>query len=52
MSAMGRERTPKLDWIADADGRGHHAAMVQVARLGWQASDMLNLSAEIRGQSD
>ena len=39
--------TPEVDWAADADGRGHHAAMVQVASLGWQASNTLNLSAEI-----
>ena len=34
---------------ADADGHGHHAAMAQVASLGWQASDKLNLSAEFWG---
>ena len=44
--------TPELDWTADAGGRGHHAAMVQVASLGWQASDRLNLSAEIWGAWD
>ena len=44
--------TPEVDWAADGDGRGHHAAMAQVASLGWQASDKLNLSAEIWGQWD
>jgi len=44
--------TPELDWVADADGRGHHAAMVQVASLGWQVSPKLNLSGEIWGQWD
>jgi len=44
--------TPELDWAADADGRGHHAAMVQVVSLGWQASDKLNLSGELWGQWD
>lgn len=44
--------TPEVDWAADADGHGHHAAMVQVASLGWQANDKLNLSAEIWGQWD
>jgi hypothetical protein len=39
--------TPEIDWAADSDGRGHHAAMAQVASLGWAASDRLNLSAEI-----
>jgi outer membrane putative beta-barrel porin/alpha-amylase len=44
--------TPEIDWTADADGRGHHAAMAQVASLGWQASERLNLSTEIWGQWD
>jgi hypothetical protein len=44
--------TPEVDWSADADGRGHHATMVQVASVGWQATDKLNLSAEIWGQWD
>jgi hypothetical protein len=44
--------TPEIDWAADADGRGHHAAMAQVASLGWAASDRLNLSAEIGGAWD
>lgn len=44
--------TPELDWVADADGRGHHAAMQQVASLGWQVNKMLSLSAEIWGQWD
>jgi Putative MetA-pathway of phenol degradation len=44
--------TPEIDWVADAGGHGHHAAMAQVASLGWAASDKLNLSAEIWGQWD
>jgi hypothetical protein len=44
--------TPELDWAADADGHGHHAAMTQVASFGWAASDKLSLSAEIWGQWD
>jgi hypothetical protein len=44
--------TPELDWAADADGRGHHAAMVQVASLGWQASERFSVSAELWGQWD
>ncbi|MGE5562623.1 MAG: transporter [Bacillota bacterium] len=39
--------TPEMDWAADGDGHGHHLAMEQVASLGWQATDRLNLSAEI-----
>jgi hypothetical protein len=44
--------TPELDWVADADGHGHHIAMAQVASLGWAATDKLNLSAEIWGAWD
>ena len=51
-SPFSVELTPEVDWVADADGHGHHAAMVQVASLGWQVSPKLNLSAEIWGQWD
>lgn len=44
--------TPEIDWAADSDGHGHHAAMAQVASLGWQATEKLNLSAEIWGGWD
>jgi hypothetical protein len=44
--------TPEIDWVADADGRGRHGAMVQVATFAWQANDRLNLSAEIWGAWD
>ena len=44
--------TPELDWVADADGNGHHAAMAQVASLGWQVGQKLSLSAELWGQWD
>ena len=44
--------TPELDWAADADGHGHHAAMTQVASLGFQANDNLSLSADIWGRWD
>ena len=43
---------PEVDWVADADGHGHHAGMVQVATLGWAATGKLSLSAEIWGQWD
>ena len=39
--------TPEIDWVANADGRGHHAGMAQVVSLGWQATDKLNISAEL-----
>jgi Putative MetA-pathway of phenol degradation len=39
--------TPELDWVADSDGHGHHAAMQQVVALGWAATDKLNISAEL-----
>jgi len=51
-SPLGIGLTPEIDLAADADGRGHHAAMAQVASLGWQASQRLNLSGEIWGQWD
>jgi hypothetical protein len=44
--------TPELDWAADGDGRGHHAAMVQVESLGWQATPKLSLSGELWGRWD
>jgi hypothetical protein len=44
--------TPEVDWVANGSGRGHHAAMVQVASVGWQATSKLDLSAEIWGQWD
>jgi len=46
-SPFSIELTPELDWAADGDGRGHHVAMEQVVSLGWQATDKLNLSAEL-----
>ncbi len=51
-STLSLETTPELDWAADADGHGHHAAMAQVVSLGWQATPKLSLSAEIWGQWD
>ena len=44
--------TPEVDWVADGDGHGHHAAMAQVASIGLQASDKLSLSADLWGQWD
>ncbi len=41
---------PELDWLTDDDGCGHHASMVQVVGLGWQATPKRNLSAELWGQ--
>lgn len=49
-SPLGIGLTPELDWVADADEGGHHLAMVQVASLGWQVTDTLNLSGEVWGQ--
>ena len=51
-SPLSLNLTPEIDWVADADGNGHHAAMVQVASLGWQVSGKLSLSADIWGQWD
>jgi len=44
--------TPELDWAADADGHGHHAAMAQVASLGFQANDKLSISGDLWGRWD
>jgi hypothetical protein len=49
---LGIALTPEIDWVADGDGQGHHAAMAQVVSLGWQATDKLNLSAELWGAWD
>jgi hypothetical protein len=43
---------PELDWLADQDGRGHHAAMIQLVNLGWQATKKLTVTTEIWGQWD
>ena len=43
---------PELDIIANQDGGGHHAAMVQLVNLGWQVNPKLNLTTEIWGQWD
>ena len=43
---------PEIDWVEDGDNHGHHAAMAQVVGLGWQATEKLNLSAELWGQWD
>jgi hypothetical protein len=44
--------TPEVDWLADGDGNGHHAAMVQVVGLGLAATSLLTLGAELWGQRD
>ncbi|MFL6763603.1 MAG: transporter [Sphingomicrobium sp.] len=51
-SPLSINLTPELDWVADADGHGHHLAMAQVASLGIQATPKLSLSAELWGQWD
>src|SRR3954451_16796938 len=43
---------PELDWRADGDGRGHHAAMIQLVNLGLAASAKLSLAAELWRQWD
>ena len=51
-TALSINLTPEIDWVADAAGRGHHAAMAQVASIGLQVSDKLSLSGELWGQWD
>lgn len=43
---------PELDWVADANGNGHHLATQQVLNLGFAPTEKLALSAEIWGQWD
>lgn len=43
---------PEFDLVADQDGGGRHAAMIQLVNLGWQANDKINLSTELWGQWD
>jgi hypothetical protein len=43
---------PELDWLADQGGRGHHAAMIQLADVGWQASRKLTFATELWRQWD
>jgi hypothetical protein len=38
---------PEVDWRADGDGNGHHAAMIQLIDLGIAASSRLALTAEL-----
>lgn len=51
-SPLALNLTPEIDWAADAEGRGHHPAMVQVASLGWQATNKVSVSAELWHQWD
>jgi hypothetical protein len=51
-SPLSINLTPEIDWAADADGHGHHAAMAQVVALGWQVSDKLNVSGDLWSQWD
>jgi hypothetical protein len=51
-SRLGLNLTPEIDWVADSDGNGHHAAMVQVVSLGWQVSDKLSVSGDVWSQWD
>lgn len=44
--------TPEMDWTADLDGAGHHLGMEEVAAIGWQVTDKVNLSAELWGAWD
>jgi hypothetical protein len=51
-SPLSINLTPEIDWVADSDGRGHHAAMVQVASVGVALNDRLGVSGELWGQWD
>lgn len=43
---------PELDWLADQNRSGRHAAMVQLVNLGWQASKKLTFTTELWSQWD
>ncbi|MES2326092.1 MAG: transporter [Pseudomonadota bacterium] len=49
-SQFGITLGPEIDWLADANGDGHHLAMAQVVGIGWQTTPKLNVSAELWGQ--
>ena len=49
---MSLALTSELGWLADVDGRGHHAGFGQVVGIGFAASSRLSLSAELWGASD
>lgn len=51
-SALSLAASPDIDVAADGDGHGYHAAMTQVAGLGYQASRTLSLTVEVWGQWD
>jgi len=46
-TSLGITLSPELDWLADDDGSGHHLTMAQVASLGWQVTDKVNVAAEL-----
>ena len=43
---------PELDLLADQDANGHHAAMIQLVNLGWQANPKLTFTTELWSQWD
>ena len=43
---------PEIDMMANVDGKGRHAAMIQVANLGWQANKKLTFTTELWRQWD
>ena len=51
-SGLTLSLNPELDWVADADGNGHHAATQQVVNLGLAVNGKLSLSGEIWGRWD
>ena len=43
---------PEVDWLADENGAGHHASMIQLVNLGWQANKKLIFTTELWRQWD
>lgn len=51
-SGLTLSAAPELDLLADGDGRGRHAAMIQVLNLGLAVNHRLALSGELWGEWD
>ncbi|MCL6729041.1 transporter [Sphingomonas hankyongi] len=50
--AFSLASSPEIDLRSDADGHGHHAAMIQMIDVGIAATPKLSLTAELWGQWD
>jgi hypothetical protein len=51
-SPLSLSLAPEVDWVADGDGEGYHAAMSQVVGLGIGATSRFAFGAELWGHWD